>query len=176
MTTTYRIRYNEQVIKKTCIKCGQSKDTILFPNRKANKDGIDSACKECKNSPRRGKSHTNTWYPRYAITRHGLSLDLHAQMLREQNHSCAVCLRPFEKGKPICIDHDHSCCNKEASCGKCIRGLLCSRCNKMLGFACDTPSTLHAAAAYLENRRGKPAGPTGLGTDGAPYVTDHRDR
>ena len=32
-----------------------------------------------------------------------------------------------------CIDHDHSCCPESRSCGQCIRGVICSGCNTMLG-------------------------------------------
>lgn len=42
----------------------------------------------------------------------------------------------------LVVDHCHST-------GK-VRGLLCSSCNKMLGFAFDSTARLHLAAAYLE--------------------------
>jgi len=31
------------------------------------------------------------------------------------------------------IDHDHRCCDRDGSCGKCVRGALCLKHNKVLG-------------------------------------------
>ena len=31
------------------------------------------------------------------------------------------------------VDHDHSCCTGEKSCGKCVRGILCLKCNTQIG-------------------------------------------
>lgn len=51
------------------------------------------------------------------------------------------------------IDHDHSCC-VAWSCGACVRGLLCSRCNSGLGYFRDSSINLAAAARYLSDTSG----------------------
>jgi hypothetical protein len=59
-------------------------------------------------------------------------------MLAGQGQACAMCRRPFKKGERVCADHDHACCppspTTAKTCGKCIRGLLCFRCNTALGY------------------------------------------
>ena len=59
-------------------------------------------------------------------------------MLQRQNGVCAICKR---SGQALCVDHCHAC-------GK-VRGLLCGKCNSVLGFCDDSPAHLLAAAAYL---------------------------
>ena len=75
------------------------------------------------------------------------------------------CLRRKEAaapsaGKPptaverLHVDHDHACCSKrKMSCGKCVRGLLCSQCNHLLGDADDDTERLLSAIDYLEQHR-----------------------
>ena len=74
-------------------------------------------------------------------------------MLSEQDGKCAICKLPESRAdlKNLSIDHDHSCCPvKSRSCGKCVRALVCSSCNKTLGLTKDNPATLRAMADYLE--------------------------
>lgn len=51
-------------------------------------------------------------------------------------------------------DHDHRCCNHRASmsvptCGRCNRGLVCLRCNVLLGYADDSIELLELTITYL---------------------------
>jgi hypothetical protein len=48
------------------------------------------------------------------------------------------------------IDHDHRCCPTSAkSCGQCVRGLLCGRCNAAAGLLKDSPDRAVSLARYL---------------------------
>lgn len=68
--------------------------------------------------------------------------------LSDQNGSCALC----NEDVPLHIDHDHSCCVSRPTCGKCTRGLLCHRCNIMLGFI-EKSKLLPTIEEYLQLHR-----------------------
>lgn len=61
--------------------------------------------------------------------------------------TCEICGR---SDAPLVIDHDHSCCpEKSTSCGNCIRGVICARCNSGLGYFFENVVAMKAAIAYL---------------------------
>lgn len=47
----------------------------------------------------------------------------------------------------LCIDHDHSCCPSQNTCGKCIRGVLCKNHN-MGEWAFETVEEILLLLAY----------------------------
>ena len=68
---------------------------------------------------------------RYVLQyRYNLSPEKFKKILLAQGMRCKLCR---ELKKNFVVDHDHKCCEGRRSCGKCIRGLLCIRCNAMLG-------------------------------------------
>lgn len=74
------------------------------------------------------------WRRKGRLAAYGLTPERFDEMLAEQGNACAMCREPFKEGRPIVVDHDHSCCDtKLRSCGKCVRGLLCHPCNIALG-------------------------------------------
>jgi hypothetical protein len=71
----------------------------------------------------------------FRLAQYGLTEDSFVRLLEGQGNACAMCCKPFEDGNTICVDHDHNCCAAEKrSCGECVRGLLCLRCNTGLGY------------------------------------------
>ena len=66
-----------------------------------------------------------------------------------QRGLCAICLIDIgmDKRDGECIDHDHNT--------DLIRGLLCKRCNFVLGWAKDDSTILRMAAEYLEKTHKK---------------------
>jgi Recombination endonuclease VII len=80
--------------------------------------------------------------------RYGISLDQFENLITAQNGRCAICQSLFSKTPHI--DHDHFCCAGGNSCGKCIRGLLCSNCNTALGLLKDNTVVLENAIHYLK--------------------------
>ena len=69
----------------------------------------------------------------------------------EQQGGCAICAT--KTGTDWVVDHDHACCPRTRTCGKCVRGVVCRKCNSGLGMFGDDPNRLLAAAAYLLSTR-----------------------
>jgi hypothetical protein len=79
------------------------------------------------------------WRRNYKFRRLGVTEAEYLAMLDAQGNACAMCRRPFAADERVFADHDHACCPAQVdqiakTCGKCIRGLLCFRCNTALGY------------------------------------------
>ncbi|WP_097327231.1 endonuclease VII domain-containing protein [Paractinoplanes atraurantiacus] len=100
-------------------------------------DGFDLWCRSCTTSRQR-------------ITKFGVTAEKYEEMLEAQNGLCALCLEPPGL-RPMSVDHDHRCCpDRDRTCGDCVRGLLCHRCNLGLGQLRDRVDNFQRAIAYLE--------------------------
>lgn len=118
-------------------------------------------CRACKTShlevwrnanPDRVKFHSLT---KHAKRRYRITVAERESIVEEQNNRCAICQSRFgtEFHNRPCIDHDHSCCPSDKTCGKCVRGALCDRCNNGIARFDDNIQILQRAIEYLQVNR-----------------------
>lgn len=121
-------------------RCGNAECSKLLRNH--NKTGFCAAC----------AWHDEGLALHRRLAKYGLSVKMFDDLLESQSFACRICRIPLASvGRNTHIDHDHACCKRKAgSCGKCIRAILCSKCNTGLGQFNDSPDLLRAAARYLE--------------------------
>jgi hypothetical protein len=83
---------------------------------------------------------------------YNVSVARQAELLLMQGGCCPICgIHYTQEKRAFSIDHDHSCCPGDHSCGKCVRGLLCRHCNIGIGNLRDNVDNLRRAIAYLLN-------------------------
>lgn len=93
---------------------------------------------------------------RRRFTRHGgFTPEGFEQLLAEQGGSCAICRGDIAdvRGRRGMIDHDHACCSGDYGCPRCIRGILCTRCNQGVGYFGDDVARLRSVLTYLLARK-----------------------
>ena len=118
---------------KQCTQCGATKSLDKFEKNR-------NKCRECrKHTP----EYNRNW--KYK-KKYGISLDEYNEILASQNNECCICGTndPGGPGSTFTVDHNHK--TEE------VRGLLCSNCNRGLGFFKDNPDHLFAATKYLIER------------------------
>ena len=97
-------------------------------------------CKICDNKIRR-------------LYNRGITEEKFESLFFQQGEKCWICQDLFLDRRRAYIDHDHSCCSsKRSSCGKCVRGLLCVKCNTALSYFRDDIEIFKRAIQYLRQR------------------------
>lgn len=144
---------------KTCTKCDVAKPVESF-NWKKKGVQRSAICKDCHKEYR--KAHYNSNRNKYIakarawelasggkiFLRYGLTDEALQAMMDKYQGMCWLC----RKKPAVHIDHDHTCCSirSQQTCGKCIRGVLCSGCNTGLGQLGDSLEGLERATLYLQ--------------------------
>lgn len=139
---------------KTCTSCAVDKPLDLFYAKVSGKHGRTAKCIDCT------KMQTAAYkraYPdevrlsnrRYNYAKHNLTVEQWDAMLLQQDDKRLACGEANRAERNLHIDHDHACCPGTYSCGRCIRGLLCSQCNTALGLLGDDVTKVMNLAAYL---------------------------
>ena len=136
--------------RKQCSKCKQNYPATheFFYRKQKNLSGFDSWCKGCKKL----YDMEHHKLKNFNITNKKFNI-----FLENQNYRCGICGRLFEDlfkkyndkttVRTPRIDHDHKT-------GK-IRGILCNRCNMLLGRAVDNRFILIKAINYLNKNKKK---------------------
>lgn len=126
--------------RKQCIGCeAWLAESSFGVGHERYADRLQSRCKSCVSDRHRMR--------KYGLT--GTQVDA---MIAQQGGGCAICARPIARDQ-CAIDHDHGCCPGGNTCGRCIRGILCSACNTGLGLFNDDMESIERALDYLRNAR-----------------------
>lgn len=83
---------------------------------------------------------------------YGITAEQYAALLEAQGGRCALCQVATGASKKLAVDHDHHCTeghDPKTGCPKCVRGLLCSNCNKIVGHFRDDPGAFARGVDYL---------------------------
>lgn len=142
---------------KQCRDCGLQKRLEDFPIQRRRNDGRHIYCRYCFNERAKISKHKHHGSQREYLLRlrYGITQQNFDQLLGLQLGRCAVCMeRP-----PKHVDHEHE--------GGRVRGLLCVKCNNLLGHAGDDPMWFEKAIAYLERHSGQAGS---VREDATPYI------
>lgn len=136
---------------KTCNKCKEEKSLEEFYPRGDVKDGRGYSCRKCTDAYQREWRSAISDYPsrqkKYKIKElYGLSEVEYNELTK---NGCDVC----ESRDRLHVDHDHSCCAGRKTCGKCIRGVLCSNCNHAEGQLKSNPELALKLYEYMKRRK-----------------------
>lgn len=138
---------------KACKKCGETKVLKDFGKGHC-KDGYQGICKACRPKPEPWlKRKSEDFAKRYSRNtnlkfKFGITADEYDVLHQKQNGLCAICQQPerfihakTKKPAMLAVDHDHATGN--------IRGLLCARCNRGIGYLQHDIEIIRRAEEYL---------------------------
>jgi hypothetical protein len=153
--------------KKRCVDCRAIKDGGQFHRCISSADGLSARCRGCyrakfgtpqnlaRNRAFMAKRRREPDYKRNSTdykfrTRYGIDLADYEAMLLRQGGVCGICGTAYPGGrravKMFMVDHCHRT-------GR-VRGLLCNRCNRCLGWLGDDLETVMRFARYLAAAEG----------------------
>lgn len=143
--------------EKQCRTCGTVKPLEQYAVQRGGRDGTRNRCKACdsEDTMRRRDADPDKALDQHLRRAFGITLADYRERLVAQGGVCAVCGEPptVALGVPsrrqgravrprLVVDHNHET-------GE-IRGLLCTPCNRGIGFLGDTIDGVRRALAYLE--------------------------
>lgn len=176
---------NDTTAGKTCRDCGAVKAPDDFNKHPKTRDGRQPHCRDCQRARNARHYHANkplyqerakrwktenperlnaakrawaaanpdgvsrTQRSAWLKFKYGITVEQYDALLKAQGGCCAICGNDerASDGKRFHVDHDHET-------GE-IRGILCQKCNMILGLARDSCDTLGAAIDYLKKAQSR---------------------
>lgn len=146
---------------KTCTKCNLKKELADFSKCKKHLDGLRYECKACqkldtikyrkKKSVKKRRAEKEREYRKkdplnnkdiHLRSKYGISINDYNKMYTKQSGCCKICgVHQSDLKKSLCVDHCHDTLN--------IRGLLCDKCNRVLGVIKDSVEMCDKLKKYL---------------------------
>lgn len=137
---------------KYCPKCKTDKPLELYNKHAKETDGLQRLCRDCQKKS--SKKYLST--EKGAITtrqahlkrKYNINIQTYKELLLSQDNKCKICgvsSNPDSRANYLVVDHNHTTGD--------IRGLLCTKCNALLGLALDREDILERAKQYLKNSR-----------------------
>jgi hypothetical protein len=142
---------------KKCSRCKQIKPRSEFHiDGRPNRD-LQAQCKPCnaerqrewrwknreRSKQKERRSYQRSGWSAHLQRKYGITGEVYHSLLVSQGNACAICYDKTPGGRATRFHVDH--CHSTGS----VRGLLCSRCNQMIGYARNRPDLLKAGAEYL---------------------------
>ena len=130
---------------KTCSTCGIEQPIANFYHDKRQ-------CKSClRDHQRRYRAERPDYHhARNLRQRYGICADEYQTILANQNNACPICeveipdTIGYKEKRVSVVDHNHET-------GE-VRGILCLKCNLVLGHARENTDILYKAIVYLSER------------------------
>lgn len=126
---------------KSCKDCGSTTRKLPYPGPRC------TTCHRVRKRTTKASTHSNRMFKDFK-----LAPGEYDALYEAQGGMCYTC-GPWTGNRglsrKLSVDHDHSCCPKPPTCGKCTRGLICSRCNSLIGELGDSAGHILARLERL---------------------------
>ena len=128
----------ESIARTGCLRNGHTKSCGCQARYKGSNSGRFKHGLSDKSHPS-NKKYQRECYDRF---KYNLEPEDKEKLVIQQNSCCAICGYRFgQQQGDMMVDHCHAT--------SAVRGLLCDRCNRGLGYFRDNPNFLKTAADYL---------------------------
>lgn len=126
---------------RTCLNCGEEFSELDIKIRSGCGKFCSNSCyKEYRKKNAKDPKERNVINQKKHL--YNLTEEEYKNLFKSQDNKCAICGKEFSEEDYGVVDHNHAT--------KKVRGILCLKCNSLLGFANDDIIILENAIKYLQ--------------------------